>query len=447
MSATTGEAALDDAPAISASAEIERSLVAGLMFHPDRIAEVAAMVQPAHFGDFEARVLYACMRDMAALGKPVDFILVREELKRRKEFEAVGGLASLNGLLHLAGDDGNLVAYAGKIAEAAAANERLGAVAQAYGDLVQEGKESAAVCSDLVARLQQIDRGDLQRREALTAREILRECLDPGNRAAFVSTGFESIDSVHGGGLAIPSLTVIGAAPSIGKTQLANNLAARMRKGGNPARVLYLSLEMGKSEMACRFIAMLGALDLGVVKAIQYGRAGEHTERMHGGAFDRGAENFAALPLLMFTGSLDADGVRDFAARYSGRYDVLILDYLQRVGGQKNQKALGRVEAASRACKDIAVQHDVAVVALASLSREGYRDTSVKPDLAHLRECGTIEFDTDNAWLLWRDKNDMPTREILELHVRKQRNGPLDTLTLDFNLHTGRISERREEVF
>lgn len=442
-----GEIGAADAPAISARQEIERALVGGLLNRPECVKDVAAVVQPAHFGDMAAKAVYACIRDMAALGGHIDLLLVVNELKNRQEFDVIGGYDLIHALTDYVPDAAGVLAYAEEVRKAAMTNERLGAVAGAYCELFRDGADSGAVCTDLIARLNQIDRDDWQRREALTAREILRECLDPGKRAALIETGFEAMDGVLGGGLAVPSLTVIGAAPSMGKTQLANNLATKMRKNGNPARVLYLSLEMGKPEMACRFIAMLGGIDLGAAKNIQYGRASDYTERTHGAAFDRGAELFADLSILMFAGSLDADGVREFAARYSGRYDVLILDYLQRVGGQRNQKALERVEAASRACKDIAVQHDVAVIALASLSREGYRDKTVKPDLAHLRECGTIEFDADNILMLWRNKDDAPTREVLELHVRKQRNGPLDTLFFDFNLHTGRISERREGEF
>ena len=434
-----------DAPAISARTEIERALVGGLIVHPELINAVSVVARPGDLGDLAARVTYTCIRDMAAAGRYVDRLLTINELKTRKEFDFIGGYDIIREMTELALDVADIMAYADEVRKAAAANERLGAVAQAYGDLVQEGVDSAAVCSNLAARLNQIEHGDLQNREALTTRAILKECLDPGKRAAFVATGYGSVDGLHGGGLAVPSLTVIGAAPSMGKTQLANNLASQMRKGGNPARVLYLSLEMGRSEMACRFIAMLGGIDLGVGKAIQYGRASEHTEQAYGEAFDQGAESFAALPLRMFAGSLDADGVREFAARYGGGYDVLILDYLQRVGGQRNQKALERVEAASRVCKDVAVQHDVAVIAIASLSRDGYRDKATKPDLVHLRECGSIEFDADNIWMLWRDRNDSSAR--LELCVRKQRNGPLDTLGLDFDLRTGRISERREGQF
>lgn len=432
---------VDDSPAISARAEVERALVGGLLNRPDCIMAVAAVVQSAHIGDIQARTVYSCLRDMFALGKHVDLILVVNELKSRREFDALGGYGFIDEIAEHRPDTASVLAYAEEVRKAAIGNECLGAIAQAYGDLVQDGTNFGPVCADLMARLKQIERGDLHKREALTSAEIIRECLAPGAQAALVSTGYESLDGVHGGGLAMPSLTVIGAAPSVGKTQLANNLAVRMRKDDQPARVLYLSLEMGKAEMACRFISMLGGIDLGAAKAIQYRRAGEHTERMFGDAFDRGTQGFASRPIVMFNGSLDADGVRELAERYAERCDVLILDYLQRIGGTKNQKALERVEAASRTCKDIAVQHDIAVVALASLSREGYRDKTAKPDLVHLRECGNIEFDADNVWMLWRDKDDPATRDVLELHVRKQRNGPLDTLNFDFDLRTGRIAE------
>ncbi len=158
-----------------------------------------------------------------------------------------------------------------------------------------------------------------------------------------------------------------------------------------------------------------------------------------GTLFEKGA--VAGLSILLATGSYDVEGIQELAARYEGRYDVIIVDYLQRIGGTRGQRTLDRVEAASRACKDIAVDYNVPVIAAASLNREGYRDKSTRPDLAHLRECGNIEFDADFVWMLWRDKHDAVTRETLELHIRKQRNGPLGMGECHFDLPTGRITE------
>lgn len=421
----------------------ERGLVGGLLVYPNYLEDVAPIVQPAHIGDSAARIVYGVMRDLVAFGKPFDLLLIQNEIVNRGELAAAGGLSGLSAFMNLAPAlPTTVVTYAKEVRKAAVESERYGVVLSACAELKTGVADSGAVCNDLVAKLQQIDRGDLTGREARTTKQILADCLDPAKRGSFVATGWRGLDLIHGGGLADGSLTVIGAGPSIGKTQVLNNIACLSRKDGKPARVLFLSLEMGEAELTSRFLAILGNLNLGAVKNLQYGLAGDYSEKLHRKAFEAGAKAFDELPLLMFSGSLDADGLREMAARYARRYDLLIVDYLQRLDGPKGQKTLDRVEAASRACKDIAVQYNVPVITAASLNREGYRDKQVKPDLANLRECGNIEFDADNAWMLWRDKDNPMRREELELHIRKQRNGPLDCLLFDMHLATGRIVER-----
>ncbi len=426
--------------------DMECALVGALLLCPEELPAVLPIVRPDDLSHEPARRVYEAITFMAGGGVPIDAVLLARELKQRGTFEAVGGVTGLSAFTDATASGANAKHYAECVAKAARERRQSAVIVRAYQELSAGGADHDGICRDLIAELQAANASAMRRREAKLASEIILDCLDTEKTDSFVSTGYRALDGVHGGGLSTGSLTVIGAAPSVGKSQFSINLATRMKREDAAARVLYLSLEMAEAELMCRFVALLGEATLGAIKTIFHRRAHGHTLDAYGWQFEQGARRVGELPLRMLCGGMDADGLRETAARYAGRYDVLIVDYLQRVAGQKGQKTLERVEAASRACKDIAVEHGAAVIAIASLNRDGYRDRSVKPDLAHLRECGNIEFDADNVWMLWREKASGTNQEALELHVRKQRNGPLDVVNFEFDLPVGRIWESGNEM-
>lgn len=429
-------------PALSADAELERAFVGGLITWPDYVPAIAPKVHPEHIGDQTARTVYNRIRGMVAAGIPVDGLLLVTELKRCGEFEDIGGVSGISALTDAASTGENLSSYADKIITASMERKRLSVVSAASRKLCEPEHDSCAVCNDLIATLNQIAKSDFRKREARTLKDIALTCMNPENRDQLVSTGYAMLDDNSGGGLANGGFALLGAGPSYGKTQFLNNLMTQMKVGERTARILFLSLEMSEPELFNRLMALQSGLYLSTTKKFVYGQVDDELDRMYGEKFGRELEASLELPLRIVTGSQDVDSIREITNRYRDTFDILIVDYLQRIGGTRGQKTLERVEAASRALKDLAVDLNIPVIAAASLNREGYKDKNVRPDLANLRECGNIEFDADYVWMLWRDKDDPEKRETLELHVRKQRNGPLGMLEFNFNLPTGRITEK-----
>ncbi len=173
------------------------------------------------------------------------------------------------------------------------------------------------------------------------------------------------------------------------------------------------------------------------------GNAKDYTWKTFGWSFDVGKQAAEKLPIRTIYGAFKPEDLVALAARYAGRIDVMVVDYLQLVSGEKGQKTLDRVAAASRVCKQIALSNDIHVIAISSLNRDGYRQDA-KPTLASLRETGNIEFDADNVWLLWRKKEPGVNLEDMEADIVKQRNGPLDMITFRFELTSGIITENRK---
>lgn len=439
---------IENPPTLSAlnpAWSMECSLVGALLLAPDEFPESLSIVKPEDLAYEPARLVYDAMRFLARGGIPIDEVLLARELKQRGQLDAVGGATGLDSFTDTAGSGANAKFYAASVAKAARERGQGMAVAKAYQALSAEECDHDGVCADLMAELQAAKNSESRNNEAQLAGDILTKCLDENRASSFLTTGYSRFDTLLGGGPAIPSLTAIAAGPSIGKSQLALNMATQLRRDGERAKVLYVSAEMGETETMCRLVAMRGDMHLGTVKTIMYGRAHGSTLDAYGWRFEQAAARVKELPLRMVFGSFDADGLRDIATRYSGRFDAMFVDYLQRIGGKSGQKTLERVSAASQACRDIANQHAAAVIIISSLNREGYRDRNIKPDLPHLRESGDIEFDCDNILTLWREKAPGVTRETLELFIRKQRNGPLDVVNFEFDLPVGRIWEGRND--
>lgn len=423
------------------ASSVEDSLIGSLILSPEEYPVVAALVKPDDFESRKARTVYCAIRFIASESAPIDSVLIRDELRRRGELESVGGVVGLGMFTDAATSGANAKFYAESVAKAARERRIKAAIGKAC-DAMNDATEIDAVLSELKSDLKGADTADIRRLNARQIFDIAMEQLDPDKRRDLISTGYKFLDLCHGGGIARGSLTIVGAAPSVGKTQFVINLIPAFEYQGKPARVLHVSMEMGETEMSQRLVAVMCCLNINTIKVFFQATASKGTVAEYGQRFERGLRAMKNLPMRMVSGSFTPDELRAIASRYSGQFDVMVVDYIQRCKGEKGQQTRDRVESATRACKDIAMEHDAAVIAIASLNRDGYKDSGSKPDMQHLRESGNIEFDADNIWMLWREKNTSVNVEDMELYIRKQRNGPLSTVLYEFELPTGTISEK-----
>jgi replicative DNA helicase len=424
----------------SAAGEMEFALVGSLILSPEELPRVAALLRPDDFQNKQARLVYETIRFLGADGRPADLVLIVDDLRRRGELDEAGGAVGITAFTEAAISGANAQHYAEKVADASRERKQRAAIEAAYL-AIDGGEKAAAVVAELRSDLETAEMSGGRNLEARPIAEVIAECLRNEAPAAAITTGYEQWDLLHGGGLATGDVTVIGAAPSIGKSQFAINLEARMRRSGAPARSLHVSMEMTARDITARFIAMLGGMNTVTARTMLRGSARDYTWENYGWSFEAGRQLAEKLSVKTVYGAFKPEDLAALAARYAGRIDVMVVDYLQLVAGEKNQKTLDRVAAASRACKQIALANDIHVIAISSLNRDGYRHDA-KPTLASLRETGNIEFDADNVWLLWRKKEPGANVEDLEADIVKQRNGPLDMIAFRFELASGIIAEK-----
>ena len=268
-----------------------------------------------------------------------------------------------------------------------------------------------------------------------------------------VPTGLRDLDNKLGG-LHQSDLIIIAGRPSMGKTSLATNVAFNAAKhiqdNGKKSSIAFFSLEMSSEQLSTRILseqARIGSND------IRRGRISDEQ-------FDQFLEtskNIAELPLFIDeTPAISIAAMSNRARRIKRLHglDMIVVDYIQLMRGTTYNKD-GRVQEISQitqGLKAIAKELGVPVVALSQLSRQVEQRDDHKPQLADLRESGSIEQDADVVMFVYREGYYLQRKEpreatvehaewqakmnevahLAEIIIGKQRHGPIGKVTLEF---------------
>jgi replicative DNA helicase len=268
-----------------------------------------------------------------------------------------------------------------------------------------------------------------------------------------VPTGLRDLDDKLGG-LHQSDLIIIAGRPSMGKTSLATNIAyfaaENIQRTEKKSSVAFFSLEMSSEQLSTRILSEQAQISS---NDIRRGRISDEQ-------FDKFLEtskNIADLPLFIDeTPAISIAAMSNRARRIKRLHglDLIVVDYIQLMRGSLNNKD-GRVQEISQitqGLKAIAKELGVPVVALSQLSRQVEQRDDHKPQLADLRESGSIEQDADvvmfvyrESYYLMRKKPREATVEhaewqakmnevahLAEIIIGKQRHGPIGNITLEF---------------
>jgi len=258
-----------------------------------------------------------------------------------------------------------------------------------------------------------------------------------GQEVTGLRTHYTLLDRLTSG-LQSSDLIIVAARPSMGKTSFAMNIAENAAIEDGKV-VAVFSLEMSKEALLMRMLASCAGVDSHKLRTGFLGK--EDMQKL-----THAMEKLIQAKLFIDdTPGISVTELRSRARRLKnqeGRLDLLIVDYLQLmssvpIGGKRFENRTQEVSAISRGLKAIAKELRVPLVALSQLSRAPEsRGGDHRPQLADLRESGSIEQDADVVAFIFREevyKKDDPDLEgIAELIVAKQRNGPTDTIRLAF---------------
>lgn len=312
-------------------------------------------------------------------------------------------------------------------------------------DLVEAGRklserafEQLTSSDELIAQIHG-DLFDVQRRafsgEQYTNEQVMAETLEMLDRRAGIAAGCEIDEPVMTGLVDLDKLTsgmqkreyiILAARPSVGKSLVALNVVVNAAKDGH--RVFFSSLEQGRQEMGVRMLSREARVAGHKFRKGNF----EPEERQRIGEAER---RLAGLPIIWDdNASQTATRVAAVAQRLHNKHplDLIVVDYLQYLqeesrGGTRNEE----VAAMSRRMKNIARDLGIPVLCLAQLNRDNDKQNR-SPRISDLRDSGGIEQDADAIWLLHKtEPPDMNRpRDMMELTVGKQRNGPCGEITL-----------------
>lgn len=423
---------------LPSSPETERALLGSILLDNSLIAQAVELLKPEDFYVPSHRHIFLAMIALFEHGSEIDHVLIGEELRRDNSLEAAGGMIFLSnlpfGLPHV-----RSVAQYAKVIRGKSLLRKLVKVAgKISAEALEEGDEPQNILDHAEHAIfaladERIRQGFqhikhpaervLEKAEAVEHRDLV---------VTGVATGFRSLDTLTSG-LQKQDLVVIAARPSMGKTSLALTLAQHAAIESK-AVVGIFSLETSAESLAMRMLCSEGSVD---AQKFRSGFLSNEEWSRLGKALGKLAD---ARIFIDDTPAISVLEMRAKARRLATeqkQLDMIVVDYMQLMSGstRRFESRQQEVSQISRELKALAKELNVPMVALSQLSRAPENRTDHRPQLADLRESGAIEQDADLVAFIYREEQYHRTdenRNIAELIVAKQRNGPTDTVYLAF---------------
>jgi replicative DNA helicase len=428
------------AHSLPANVEAERSILGAILLDNFSYNQAAEHLKPEDFSLDSHRRIYTRMVDLAESSRAIDLITLGEELDRRKELEAIGDVGYLAGLLDGVPDRPSIEHYIKIVRDKALLRGLIHAANAAIARASEQSDPAEEILNDAEAAIFAISEKRIGR-GFMGVQEIVKESfgsvdalLQRGQRITGLATHYNDLDEMTSG-FQRSDLIIIAGRPSMGKTALAMNIAENAAIEDQKVVGMF-SLEMSREALLLRLLCSKARVDSHKMRTGSLWR--EDTAKVV-----HAMEQLAHAPIFIDdTPGIALSEMRAKAKRLQqsqGTLDLLIVDYLQLMsgGGRRYENRTQEVSAISRGLKALAKDLRVPVVALSQLSRAPEsRGGDHRPQLADLRESGSIEQDADVVAFIFREevyKPDEPELDgIAELIIAKQRNGPTGRVKLAF---------------
>lgn len=423
---------------LPSSPDVERAVLGVIILDNSLIAQAVELLKPKHFYVPSHRRIFVAMIALFERGSEINPTLIGEELRRDNSLESSGGMLAISNLTWGLPHTTNLAPYANVIR----GKQLLRELVKTANKITIEALEEEDEPQNILDRAEHaiFALADERIRQGFEhikqpAERVLEKAEEVEHHDLVVTgvpTGFRQFDALTSG-LQRQDLVVIAARPSMGKTALALTLAQYAGIEHN-AVVGVFSLEMSAEALAMRMLCSEASVD---AQKFRSGYLSNEEWSRLGKALGKLAE---ARIFIDDTPAISVLEMRAKARRLATeqkQLDMIIVDYLQLMSGsaRRFESRQQEVSLISRELKALAKELNVPMVALSQLSRAPENRTDHRPQLADLRESGAIEQDADVVAFIYREeqynKSDA-NKNIAELIVAKQRNGPTDTVYLAF---------------
>ena len=419
--------------------DAEASLLGAMLLDEAPIGlAIEQQLEPVDFYKPAHGHVYAAIKALSSAADAVDAVTVSDELRRSNLLDELGGL---NFLLELQNATPS-ISSAGRYIRIVRDTSMLRRLIKGASDIADLGYSAPADVRTAIDKAEQIvfEIGDEQMTDSLqklhdltgSVAQILEERFDAGTDISGLRTGYTKLDKLLSG-LQNGTLNIVGARPAMGKSAFALGMAVSAARRSNRP-VLFFSLEMSATELTQRILSAEAQVD---------------SERMRSGRLQdadwtkiTNAINRLEIPLYIDdTSQITVMQIRQKLRRVAAsdaEPALVVIDYLQLMGGGTSESRQLEVAEISRGLKLLARDFDIPVVALSQLSRGIEQRQDRRPVLADLRESGALEQDADGVMFLYREEAANPEAKVndrgfADVIVQKHRSGPTGEVRLIFN--------------
>ncbi|MED0665741.1 replicative DNA helicase [Bacillus badius] len=409
------------------AAEVENTVLGSIFLEPDLAYETNLTVE--HFSRAANRIIFEAIQKLAEQNVPVDVMTVTQKLLENEQIENVGGVSYLTELAESVPTTANFPYYQAMLIEQY--KKRL--MTRAASDyLANPTEETAEKMYSTFIEAQEMGQKPSQSKIEVLG-EIFDEIYEDAGELTGISSGLMELDRMTGGWQS-SDLIVIAGRPSMGKTAYALGLAKACCEQGGVADIF--SLEMPQKQLIKRFLSSIGNIE-GSKWRNSFKLFTEQDKKRAQYAMDiynKWSINIHDNPRQTVADIRAA--VRKTKREHPGKKHIVVIDYLQLITPigkfERHDLAVGHI---TRELKQMARQFDVPVMLLSQLSRAVEQRQDKRPMMSDLRDSGSIEQDADIVSFLYRDdyyNSESEAKNIVEVILAKQRNGPVGTVQLAF---------------
>ena len=434
--------------------EVEEAVLGALMLERDAYVNVAAILKAESFYKEEHQKIFKVIQHLVANEKPVDLLMVTQELKNREELDEVGGPIYITQLTSRVASAAHIEFHARIIAQKFIQRELIRISSEIQVKSYDDSMELDDLIDYAEASLFKVTEGNISK-ESQPIKPLLREAIErieanakKPDGLSGIPSGFSKLDKITSG-WQNTDLMIIAARPAMGKTAFVLSMARNMAVLKN-VPVAVFSLEMSSIQLVNRLIA--AETELGSEK-IKSGKLEDWEWEL----FNRRIKNLENAPLYIDdTPALSVFEFRAKCRRLKMQYDIgiVIVDYLQLMTAGSDVKGNREQEVStiSRNLKAIAKEIDVPIIALSQLNRSVESRDGKRPQLSDLRESGAIEQDADMVMFIHRpeyygitqDADGNSLMGIAEIIIAKHRNGSVGDVQLAFKASLAKFMDVEE---
>lgn len=430
--------------------EAEQAILGGILINNDAMNQVTDIISPDYFYRDAHTFLFQGMIELYNANEPIDLITLSQYLKQKNLLEKAGGMEYLTSLVAAVSTSAGITFHAEIVQDLAVRRKLLNQCSVISESCLQNWQPT----DELLDQAEQsiFDIAEARAGEGFSSMEMvvkesfikLESVAEHEGFVTGIPTGFAEFDKLTAG-LQPSDLIIIAGRPSMGKTALALNLgynaAEKTSKG-----VAVFSLEMSKMQLGMRLLGFESQINATKLRT-------GHLRDQDWSKLTEAANHLGELPIFIDDdSSLSVLDMKARCRRLLKKRDLclIIVDYMQLIQGRRSAESRQmEISEISRALKALAKDLTVPVIALSQLNRKVEDRPNKRPQLADLRESGAIEQDADVIAFIYRDEAYNPTteenRNVAEIILAKQRNGPTGYFKLTFLKEFTRFRDYAEE--